>query len=157
MVSDQHAQQVIPRGILVGAAVVIGIAILLSGAARLTGIGTTHMPATAEVESRSLHFADQRDGSIAVTDAATGRSVAVVPPGSNGFLRGTLRGLARERKRQDIGPEPAFKLIRWADGRLTLEDPTTRRVVDLAAFGPTNSGVFADLLTGSFSSAGVMR
>lgn len=157
MVGHQHAPQVIPRGILIGAALMIGFTIALSGTARLTGIGTTHMPATAAVESRSLHFADQRDGSIAVTDAATGRTVAVVPPGSNGFLRGTLRGLARERKRQDIGPEPAFKLIRWADGRLTLEDPTTRRVVDLAAFGPTNSGVFADLLIGSFSSASVTR
>ncbi len=155
--SHQHAHQVIPRGILIGAALMIGLTIVLSGAARLTGIGTTHMPAAAAVESRSLHFADQRDGSIAVTDAATGRTVAVVSPGTNGFLRGTLRGLARERKRQDVGPEPAFQLVRWADGRLTLEDPMTRRVVDMGAFGPTNSGVFADLLTGSFTSAGVTR
>jgi len=156
-VSPQHVSPVIPRGILIGAALMIALTIALSGAARLTGIGTTQMPASAAVESRSLHFADQRDGSIAVTDAATGRTVAVVSPGTNGFLRGTLRGLARERKRQDIGADPAFRLVRWADGRLTLEDPTTRRVIDLAAFGPTNSGVFADLLTGSFSSAGVTR
>lgn len=155
--SHHHASPVIPRGILIGAALMIGLTIALSGAARLTGIGTTQMPPSAAVETRSLHFADQRDGSIAVTDAATGRTVAVVSPGTNGFLRGTLRGMARERRRQDIGAGPAFNLVRWADGRLTLEDPTTRRVIDLAAFGPTNSGVFADLLTGSFSSAGVTR
>ena len=155
--SHPHAPQVIPRGVLIGAGLMIGLTIALSSVARLTGMGTTQMPVTAAVESRDLHFADQRDGSISVTDALTGRTVAVVPPGTNGFLRGTLRGLARERKRQDIGAGPAFKLVRWADGRLTLEDPTTRRVIDLAAFGPTNSGAFAELLTGSFSSAGVTR
>lgn len=149
--SHQHVAQNIPRGVLIGAAVMIGLTIALSSAARLTGIGTTHMPEAAAVESRRLHFADQRDGSIAVTDATTGGMVAVVPPGTNGFLRGTLRGLARERKRQDIDAGPAFNLVRWADGRLTLEDPTTHRVVDMGAFGPTNSGAFAELLTGSFS------
>ena len=68
-----------------------------------------------------------RDGSIQVTDARTGQVAASVEPGTNGFIRGTLRGLARERKRQGIGIEPPFMLTRWADGRLSLEDPTTGR------------------------------
>ena len=38
------------------------------------------------------------------------------------------------------------ELIGRADGRLTLEDPTTGRRVDLESFGPTNAGVFAQLL-----------
>lgn len=83
--------------------------------------------------------------------------VAVIPPGTNGFLRGSLRGLARERKRQGIGAGPAFRLVRWADGRLTLEDPATRRVIDLAAFGPTNSGAFADLLGAPLAGARAAR
>ena len=35
-----------------------------------------------------------------------------------------------------------------ADGRLTLEDPTTHRTVELEAFGQTNEEVFAGLLPG---------
>ena len=66
--------------------------------------------------------------------------------GANGFLRGTLRGLARERKRQGVGAEQPFRLIGRADGRLTLEDPATGRRVDLESFGPTNAAVFAQML-----------
>ena len=65
----------------------------------------------------------------------------VVAPGTNGFLRGVLRGLARERKLERSAIEPPFRLTRWADGRLSLEDPATgRRIDDLEAFGPTNDG-----------------
>jgi len=72
--------------------------------------------------------------------------VDVVAPGTNGFLRGTLRGLARERKRQGIGPEAPFRLTAHDDGRLTLADPATGRRVDLESFGPTNAAVFSQLL-----------
>ena len=78
--------------------------------------------------------------------AAAARVIDTVAPGTNGFLRGTMRGLARERKRQGIGPELPFRLIGRADGRLTLEDPGTGRRVDLESFGPTNAAVFAQLM-----------
>ena len=44
------------------------------------------------------------------------------------FVRGTVRGLVRERKREGIGSVPPFRLTRLADGRLTLD----RRAVTLA-------------------------
>ncbi len=72
--------------------------------------------------------------------------VDTVAPGTNGFLRGTMRGLARERKRQGVGPELPFRMIGRADGKLTLEDPGTGRRVDLGSFGPTNAAVFAQLM-----------
>ena len=75
--------------------------------------------------------------------------VETVAPGTNGFLRGTMRGLARERKRQGIGAELPFRMIGRADGRLTLEDPGTGRRVDLGSFGPTNAAAFARLMARS--------
>jgi putative photosynthetic complex assembly protein len=57
-----------------------------------------------------------------------------------------LRAMARERRKQGLGAEPAFELIARADGRLTLSDPATGERVDLESFGPTNAGVFARLL-----------
>ena len=74
------------------------------------------------------------------------RLVDVLAPGTNGFVRGVLRGLVRERRADRVGPQPPFRLTRWADGRLSLDDPSTGRHVDLEVFGPTNSGAFAQIL-----------
>ena len=86
---------------------------------------------------------------MVISEADTGRVVDVASPGTNGFLRSTMRGLARDRKRQDLGAEAPFRLTRWADGRLSLQDEATGRSIDLGAFGPTNAAVFAHLMTGS--------
>ena len=64
-------------------------------------------------------------------------------------MRGVLRGLARDRRADGIGRSPPFRLTRWADGRLSLDDPATGRHVDLEVFGPTNAGAFAEILTAS--------
>jgi putative photosynthetic complex assembly protein len=58
-----------------------------------------------------------------------------------------LRGMARERRSRGVDSTPPFRLVRWSDGRLSLEDPSTQREIALEAFGPTNSGAFADLFT----------
>ncbi len=135
-----------PRGPLIGAALLVGVALLGVTAVRLTGMETTKVADSPAISEAELRFEDRSDGSIVVLAARDGSLVDTVAPGTNGFLRGTLRGLARERHRQGIGPEQAFRLVAHADGRLTLMDPTTGRRVDLEAFGPTNAGVFARLL-----------
>jgi putative photosynthetic complex assembly protein len=123
------------------------MAIVAAMMGRLTGVGASHMPNDAALESRDLHFSDRSDGAVVISEAGSGRIVDVAPPGTNGFLRSTLRGLARDRKRQDLGAEAAFRLTRWADGRLSLQDEATGRSIDLGAFGPTNAAVFAHLMT----------
>ena len=72
--------------------------------------------------------------------------VVRVLTGEAGFLRATLRGLAQQRLREDMGSAQPFRLTRWADGRLTLDDPATQRHIELEAFGVSNEAVFADLL-----------
>ena len=111
---------------------------------RLSGINIT-APDAAAVVTRELRFEDRSDGSIAVFDGRTNQLVDTVQ-GQAGFVRGTLRGLARERIRSGIGAEPPFELIGRADGRMTLVDPSTGRRVDLESFGPTNAAEFARLL-----------
>lgn len=134
----------IPRAALLSMAAVVVLALGSAAAVRLSGVDIRE-PDAAAVETRLLRFDDLPDGRIAVVDAASGARVDTVE-GESGFVRGTLRGLARERKRQGLGPEQPFELIGRADGRLTLRDPATGRIVDLESFGPTNAGVFARML-----------
>ncbi len=145
--SDPFGDRPLPRAALIGAAALVGVAIASALVARLGDIGGTRLALTTPVEVRELRFADRDDGAVVVIDGPTGVVTDAFAPGTNGFVRGALRGLARERKRQDIGAEPPFRLTRWADGRVTLDDPTTGRVVDLVAFGPTNAAAFTRLLT----------
>ncbi|WP_405221687.1 photosynthetic complex assembly protein PuhC [Lentisalinibacter sediminis] len=142
--SDVHGDR-IPRPAIFGALALVVVTILAAAGARLTGVGTVEVPPSAAVDSRELVFEDAADGSVVVRDAAGG-VLYVVEPGTNGFLRGVLRGLARDRKLRGIGPEPAFVLTRWADGRLTLEDPQTERRLYLGPFGSDNVKIFVTLL-----------
>ncbi|MCU0758334.1 MAG: putative photosynthetic complex assembly protein PuhC [Steroidobacteraceae bacterium] len=140
-----HETQV-PRGVLAGAAAVVAIALLLATSARISGVGLTRMPEASQVAARELRFGDSADGAVVITGWPRGEVVEVLPPGTNGFARGVLRGMARERHRQEIGSEPPFRLVRWSDGRLSLDDPATGRRIELDAFGPANTAVFARLM-----------
>ena len=142
--ATNRAAQTMPRGPLLAAGALALCALLGAATVRLSGerIRAPDAPVAAE---RALRFEDRPDGSIAVIDAASGRVFETVS-GQAGFVRGTLRGLARERKRQGFGAEQPFMLLGRADGRLTLHDPATGRLIDLESFGPTNAAVFARLL-----------
>ncbi len=116
------------------------------GLVRLAGLSAQQQPDAATLAVRQLRFEDRDDGGIEVRDARSGALLDTVAPGTNGFLRSTMRGLVRERKRQGLGPETPFELLGRSDGRLTLVDPGTGRRVDLESFGPSNSAVFARLM-----------
>jgi putative photosynthetic complex assembly protein len=128
-------------GVAIMLAIVLGVAIL----ARLHVAGT-RIPVSTPVAERSLRFVDRPDHGIAVSDADTGELVAIIE-GPAGFLRPTLSGLAEQRLRDERSPATPFRLTRWADGRLTLDDPETGRHIELEAFGPTNEAAFARFLT----------
>lgn len=143
--SHDHAQPV-PRGPLLAIGALVVATVIGAGVARVSGVGTTRLPEAPAVQVRELHFEDRADGSVAVRDASSGRVVETVAPGTGGFLRGTMRGLVRERKRSGLGDDIPFRLVGHADGRLTLEDPATGRQIDIGSFGPTNGAVFAQLM-----------
>lgn len=144
MSSETFSNGAFPRGPLLAAGALVVAAVMAVAAVRLSGVNI-RAPDAAPAVTQQLRFEDRPDGSIAVIRAGDGRLIETIT-GQSGFVRGTLRGMARERKRQDVGDGPPFELIGRADGRLTLLDPTTGRIVDLESFGPTNAGEFAHLL-----------
>jgi putative photosynthetic complex assembly protein len=72
----------------------------------------------------------------------------VLPAGNAGFVRGVLRALTRNRRGGHTDKDAPVRLARLADGRLTLKDLATERVIELNSFGPTNVAAFAVFLTG---------
>jgi putative photosynthetic complex assembly protein len=145
------AEQTLPRGLLVGAGVLVISSLVMVGVARLTGYRPAAPPVSTVVQSYDLRFEDRADGAVLVYDSADNVLTDTLEPGTNGFVRGVLRGLVRERRADHIGPTPPFRLTRWADGRLSLDDPSTGRHVDLEVFGPANAGAFADILIATSS------
>lgn len=139
----------LPRGLLIGAGALVVASLLLVSVARLTGYKPAQPAVSTVVESLDLRFVDRSDGAVLIYSKANDELVDTLEPGTNGFVRGVLRGLVRERNADHIGREPPFRLTRWADGRLSLDDPSTGRHVDLEVFGPTNAGAFADILIAS--------
>jgi putative photosynthetic complex assembly protein len=141
----QHRPGRIPRAVLLGAGAMVAFTFFAAGAAHMTDIGTVRMPPAVAVETLELRFADLQDGGVAVIDAEDGKTIYKVQPGTNGFIRATLRGLTRERLREGIGEQTPFTLTHWNDGTLSLEDATIGRRIGLDAFGPTNAQAFAQL------------
>ncbi len=137
----------------IGAGLVLMLALV--AVIRIGDIGTTYASVASPIAERELRFEDRTDGALAVVDASNGKVVEILAPGTNGFVRGAVRGLVRERKRNEIGPDVPFHLAARADGRLTLDDPTTNRQIDLKSFGATNAAVFEKMLPGRNVSANV--
>jgi putative photosynthetic complex assembly protein len=138
------AIEVLPRGVIIAIGVLLMVTFIGAAAVRLSGISIRE-PDSAVVASRMLRFADGPDGSVLIFDATTDTQVARIV-GEQGFLRGAMRAMARERRMAGIGSQPAFELVSRADGRLTLLDPSNHERIDLESFGPTNAAVFSALL-----------
>jgi putative photosynthetic complex assembly protein len=135
----------LPRGFIIAACGMAVLTLVMTSIARLTGYQPDRPPPSTVVEVRDLKFEDRPDGAVLVYDAADGHLAYTVQPGTDGFVRGVLRGLVRDRRANHIGAGPPFRFTRWADGRLSLDDPSTGHHVDLEVFGPTNAGAFAEI------------
>lgn len=144
--SEAVRDSTLPKGALLSAIALVLLALVMVTAARLTGLGSTRMILPAVVESRDLRFEDGNDGAVLVFDAHDRNLVDSLAPGTNGFVRVVLRGLARERRMNEIGQQPPFRLSRFQNGQMTLLDTSTNKQIDLAAFGSSNAEAFARLL-----------
>ncbi|KAB1074809.1 photosynthetic complex assembly protein PuhC [Methylobacterium planeticum] len=131
---------------LIAAGALVAFTLLAVGIGRTGGVGLTHGPEAPAVASLALTVQDRSDGAVLLHEAGTGRLVATVEPGRDGFLRATLRSFGQARLRAGYTPEQPFRLTRHADGTLTLADTATGRSTNLEAFGASNAVAFAKLL-----------
>ena len=143
--SLQRKTDTFPRWVLWTTGFLLAFTLGAVALIRITGNGPDQL-AAATLNERLLRFEDSANGGVAVIDGETGQLLTTMT-GEQGFLRGSLRALTRDRIARKVGPEQPFKLIARTDGRLTLFDPVTGQRIDLESFGPTNAGVFAPFLT----------
>lgn len=149
-----YRSDMLPRGTLMMAGAVVAFALTAAATVRIAHIPAAASPAAmraaARVEavaSRDLRFLDRADGAVVIQDARTGATASVIEPGQEtGFVRGVMRGLARERHQHRLGSATPFNLTLWRDGELSLTDLATGRSIELTAFGSTNRATFAALL-----------
>lgn len=138
-----------PRGVLIAVGILLTGVILVAGTARwmkLRAVPASAAYRIAPASTIDLAFSDGADGSVSVRESGSGRLLKVLAPGTNGFVRGVLRGLAQNRLRRGIGAGPPFRLSRFQDGNLSLLDTATGRVIDLQSFGVDNRAAFVQFL-----------
>lgn len=154
MTDDHSHENMVPPAALKAAIGLVAFSLLLVAGVRVAAITPAASPPQLRAEAqlrplteRRLRFSDTALGEVLVVDAASGRQVAVIGQEGGGFIRGVMRGLARERRQHQKGPSAPFRLSSWPDGGLTLTDEATGRVIELGSFGPSNRAAFAKFLT----------
>jgi putative photosynthetic complex assembly protein len=135
----------VPRGPLIGAALLIVLVFGVAIAARVSGHTASEEPASAIAQRRSLRLELEPDGLLSVYDVQQNRQVARLDPAKNGFLFGMLRGIQQKRTVAQTDPATPFQVTLWQDGRMTLDDSTTGMHVAVNSFGPTQVASFSQL------------
>lgn len=148
-----HHHEPIPRAAIAAACSVALFALAAVTFARVAGMPPIASPVAeraaahiAAARTRDLRFIDRADGALRIVDAGGGTETVIEPGSTSGFVRGVMRGMARERMKYGVGREAPFRLTLWANGQLSLEDRATGRIVELSGFGDTNRAAFVALL-----------
>lgn len=152
--SGHSHDNTVPRAALIGAAGCVIITLLLTGA---VSIGLLPGPVTMDqsrqssrvtaLASRDLQFLDQKDGSVQIRDVTKGSIATTITPGSeSGFIRGVMRGIARDRMLRGLSFEQPFRVTLWSNQQLSIKDLATGRIIELNGFGNTNRMAFLTLL-----------
>lgn len=151
----EHHDPTVPRGALIGITAILLFTMALTGAVSFGLIPKSADPSLSRetqnispLQTRELRFADRADGAVVITDANSGNTVKVIEFGQGGFVRATLRRMAKARAVAGIGAEPPFKLVKWRNGALSLTDPQTGRDAEIHGFGRDHSKMFAEMLKG---------
>ncbi len=148
-----HHQQMVPRGAIIGAGILIATTIIIVGFNQYQKSVSPPDPGmfaeVSAVDERMVRFPVNAQGeAIAVVDAETGERIAVLEP-SDGFVKTVLMSMSFNRRRDGYEGDPVFRLVRWEDARISIQDVETGVVINLGAFGPANKAVFERFLPDS--------
>lgn len=140
------ARDLVPRvmvrlmfGLVLTCLVLVSLAVLFDRPLQSTP------PKSDVVAERMVFLTGDLAGSARVLDA-TGTVLADLTPEQGGFIAGVARVLDRERAKAGVDKNGPVRLVRTANGRLAIFDPSTEWRADLMGFGADNAAAFARLL-----------
>ncbi|MGD1888978.1 MAG: photosynthetic complex putative assembly protein PuhB [Cohaesibacteraceae bacterium] len=140
---DAHS---IAKTPLVMAASLVLIAVIGVGAFQLNKLANPATALVTPVYEQAITFAPLDGDRIDVRDALTGDQIAIVEAGTDGLLRGALRGMGGARASSELDPSAPYLLQRFEGDGIYLADPLTGRSVRLSSFGPIHTGAVLVLL-----------
>jgi putative photosynthetic complex assembly protein len=136
----------IPRPLVMMAAGAALLTVLVVAFAQWTGSGDLRANAGLPEFSQEIQFLPLEGDRIAVQNVADGSLITTVEAGTDGLLRGALRGLGMSRNHSDLDLAAPYQLQRFAEDGVYLSDALTGRSIRLDSFGPLETGATADLL-----------
>ncbi len=143
--AERNRRAMIP--LLRGVGGLVAFCLVMVTVARLMGMTPAATPddSVPVVQERMIQIMGKLDGSAKVADE-NGEIFVELGPLEGGFINGVYRALERIRMLNKIEGNPPIRLVRFADGRLSLRDPATGWRAELIGFGDTNRDAFANLL-----------
>ena len=135
----------VPKGPLIGAAVLVALVFAVAITAKATGVGAAREAHSAPIEVRELRISNTAQGTLKVEDVGHGTSMEL-DADRNGFLFGVMRGIRYKRQVARADSLAPLRLTRWGDGTLTLDDPATGMHVAVESFGVTHVESFERLM-----------
>lgn len=136
----------IPRSLVMMAASAAIITVLVVAFAQWTDTSALRTNDGAPAFAQEVQFLPLEGGRIAVQSVADGALITTVEAGTDGLLRGALRGLSMSRTQSNLNLTAPFILQRFEEDGVYLADPLTDRSIRLESFGPLETGATADLL-----------
>ncbi len=122
--------------------------LVLIGAARLNGYQPPpSLPSDPALQSRELAIEDSSEGAVVVRDAKTHATISIYKRGEGSFFRATLRTLVHDRQHKSLSQDGNFRLETHKGNQLFLIDEVSGKTLSMNAFGPSNTAVFAALLS----------
>jgi putative photosynthetic complex assembly protein len=137
-------RDMIPRGLLIAMVTLAIASVLLVSYAVYSNRPHEGVPASAQVVSERWLILEGKDAQAVVVRDKDGTLLLDLPHG--GFVTVIQNAMARERTVAGIVGNPPMKVVRYDNGRLVAEDPSTGWSAELYAFGGDNKAAFERLL-----------
>ncbi len=135
-----------PRGVLIGAAILMAATAAFAFIARTTDIGAHRLVPASTVASVDLQFVTGADGAVTIRDAGRNIDLQTLSAKSDGFIKIVLRSLTQERTVKGVDQAVTVRLSQLSDGQYILQDTVTGRIITISAFGSGNLSVFTQFL-----------
>ena len=106
---------------------------------------TGHRVLRFEPQGQGLTQGPGQNMGFIARDHVTGAAIGDLGFESDGFVVSTVRSLNRARTAAGIDLAQPFRLTRWNNGQVLLEDMATGGQIEMTAFGRTNAKAFVRL------------